>query len=118
MAIGTPDKIIIGKIQFGSTTISTTWSSVDSYNGVFFSFTCNVDIIRQDATYPTNDPNYNLYNAHDIQIGWKYALPTGKIFTVKSITVNNDSNADIELEDTDLKIYILYRYWKEPLPVE
>ena len=98
MAIGTPDKVIIGKIQFGSTSISSYWSSIDSYNGVYLSFTCNVDIIPQDATYPTNDPNYNLYNTNDIQIGWKFALPTGKIFTVKSITVNSDTNADIELE--------------------
>ena len=85
MAIGTPDKLIIGKIQFGSTTISTTWSSGDSYNGVFLSFTCNFDIIPQAGTYPTNDVNTNLYNANDIQIGWKFALPSGRIYTVKQI---------------------------------
>ena len=98
MAIGTPDKIIIGKIKFGSTTISTTWTSGDSYNGVYLSFICNVDITPQDATYPTNEPNYDLYNANDIQIGWKFALPTGKIYTVKSITVNDNQNADIRLD--------------------
>jgi len=106
MAIGTPDKLIIGKINFGTTTVSSFWSSVDAYNGTFLSFTCNFEITPQAASYPDNTENPNLYNANDIQVGWKFALPSGKIYTVKSITVISDTNANIEIEDTDLTNYI------------
>jgi hypothetical protein len=106
MAIGTPDKLIIGKIQFGSTSITTTWSSGDAYNGVYLSFTGNFEIVPQTGTYPNNQINNNLFDAYNINVGDKFALATGKIYTVKSITVNSETNADIEIEDTDLQIYI------------
>jgi hypothetical protein len=106
MAVTIPDKLIVGKINFGTTSVSTFWNNGDAYDGAFLSFTANFDITPQAASYPDNSENPNLYNANDIQIGWKFALPSGRIYTVKSIIVNSDTNADIEIEDTDLVNYV------------
>ena len=106
MAVTIPDKLIVGKINFGTTSVSTFWNNGDAYDGAFLSFIANFNIIPQGASYPGNVENPNLYNANDIQVGWKFGLPSGRVYTVKSITVNSDTNADIEIEDTDLYNYV------------
>ena len=107
MDLNQPDKLILGSVDFGTTITSQFFNSGSSvYNGVPVSYISNFTIIPQQAGYPDNQLNYNLYNANDIQVGFKYAQSTGKIFTVISITATTDTTAVIELEDTGLDNYV------------
>ena len=76
MALEAPDKLIIGSINFGGIVPNETYSSGDSYNGVYMSFICDFTIIPQQGAYPDSNLNLNLYNANDILVGMKFALPS------------------------------------------
>ena len=106
MAISAPDKLLIGKINFGTLNVNQFYSSQDSYDGTLLSFGGNFEIVPQTGAYPINEINTELFTAYDIQVGWKFALTSGKIYTVKNITVNSATNADIEIEDTNLEQHV------------
>ena len=61
MALEAPDKLLIGSIDFGTIVPNETYSSLDSYDGIFMSFICNFTIIPQQGAYPDSYLNYNLY---------------------------------------------------------
>jgi hypothetical protein len=110
MALEAPDKLLIGSIDFGTTIPNETYSSLDTYDGVYMSFICNFTIIPQQGAYPDSNLNLNLYNANDITIGMKFALPTSKMYDVIGVTGITDTEAIIELRDTNLREYINSNY--------
>jgi hypothetical protein len=105
MAIQAPDKLIIGSIDFGSSIINQTYTG-GTYDGVPMSFICNFTIIPQQGAYPDPYINNNLFNANDIIVGMKFALPSSKIYDVIGVTGITDTNVIIEIKDTDLREFI------------
>ena len=73
MAVHTPEKLLVGKIKIGSTTISEFYSG-GAYDGAPLSYQVTFDINSISAGYPSYANNSNLYNANDIQIGWQFLL--------------------------------------------
>jgi hypothetical protein len=107
MALTSPDILIVGNIKFGTLTVTSTFNSGSSiYNGVNLTYNGQFEIIPQTSGWPSNETNYNTFNANDIEIGWKFNLPSGKIYDVTSIDVYNEYSASIDLTDTGLREYI------------
>jgi len=106
MAVQIPDILILGKIQFGSLNVSQSFSSGSSvYNGTPLSFTTQFDVVPQSAGYPDAIANPVYADAADIQIGMKFALPTGKIYDVVFVDAYSSTSASIGLMDTNLNVY-------------
>jgi hypothetical protein len=107
MALTPADILIVGRIKFGTTSIIETFSSGSSvfdlspltYNGQF-------EIIPQSAAsgYETN--NLYTYTAYDIEVGWKFNTPSGRIYDVIAINVHSITSASIDIRDTNLREYI------------
>jgi len=107
MAIQAPDISIIGQITFGGTTVSQSFSSGSSdYNGTPFVYSCTFDIATQAGAYPYPAYDGNVYNAYTIAPGYKFALPSGKVYDVVTVNTTSTTNATIGLRDTDLNIFI------------
>jgi hypothetical protein len=107
MALSSPDILIIGNLKFGTTTVVETFSSASSiYNGTNLTYNAEFNILPQSTGWPNNINNPETYTAYDIEIGFMFALPSGKTYEVTSISVSDSSNASIDIRDTDLKEYI------------
>jgi hypothetical protein len=107
MALTSPDIILIGNIKFGTLNVTETFNSGSSiYNGVNLTYNAQFEIIPQVSGWPDNQSNTNTFNANDIAAGWKFNLPSGKIYDVTSINVYNDYSASIDIRDTELREYI------------
>lgn len=107
MALTSPDILIVGSIKFGTTTVTETFSSASSiYNGVNLTYNAQFEIIPQTSGWPNNEVNYNTFNANDIEVGWKFNLPSGKIYDVVGISIYSDTSASIDIRDTELREYI------------
>jgi hypothetical protein len=105
MAIQSPDKLLIGSIDFGTLIPNQVYSG-GTYDGIYMSFICNLTIIPQQGAYPDSFINNNLYNANDIAIGMKFALPSSKIYDVVGVTAITETSVTVEIRDTDLREYI------------
>ena len=107
MALTSPDILIVGSIKFGTVNVTETFSSASSiYNGVNLTYNAQFEIIPQTSGWPNNESNLNTFNANDIEIGWKFNLPSGKIYDVVGVSVYNDYSASIDIKDTNLREYI------------
>jgi hypothetical protein len=107
MALTSPDILIVGNIKFGTLTVTDIFNSGSSvYNGVNLTYNGQFEIIPQTSGWPNNETNYNTFNANYIEVGWKFNLPSGKIYDVTSIDVYNDYSASIDLTDTELREYL------------
>jgi hypothetical protein len=107
MALTSPDILIVGNIKFGTANVIETFSSASSiYNGVNLTYNAQFEIFPQAAGWPNNDANPNVFNANDIAIGWKFNLPSGKLYDVVGINVYDDYSASIDIRDTNLREYI------------
>jgi hypothetical protein len=108
MALTPPDVILLGSIQESSVTIVETFLSGSSpYDGVYLTFRTQFDIVPQTGGWPDpNQANLNVFNANDIEVGWKFNLPTGKIYDVVAVTASGDYSASIDLRDTNLREFI------------
>jgi len=107
MALTSPDILIVGSIKFGTVNVTETFSSASSiYNGVNLTYNAQFEIIPQTSGWPNNESNLNTFNANDIEIGWKFNLPSGKIYDVVGVDIHNDYSASIDIRDTNLREYI------------
>jgi len=107
MALTSPDILIVGSIKFGTVNATETFNSGSSvYNGVNLTYNAQFEIIPQISGWPNNESNLNTFNANDIEVGWKFNLPSGKIYDVVGINVHNDYSASIDIRDTNLREYI------------
>ena len=107
MAVQVPDILILGKIRFGSLNVSQSFSSGSSvYNGTPLSFTTQFDVVPQVAGYPDAISNPVYSDAADIQVGMKFALPTGQIYDVVSINAHSTDSASVGLMDTNLNVFV------------
>jgi hypothetical protein len=107
MALTSPDKLIIGKIKPDTTSIIETFSSGSSVFDLSpLTYNAQFDIIPQSAAsgYETN--NLYTYTAYDIEVGWKFNTPSGRIYDVVAINVHSDTSASIDIRDTNLREYI------------
>jgi hypothetical protein len=83
MALTSPDIVLIGTIKFGSLNVTETFNSGSSiYDGVNLTYNAQFEIIPQVSGWPNNSSNSNTFNAYDIAVGWKYNMPSGKIYDV------------------------------------
>lgn len=107
MALTSPDILIVGSIKFGTVNVTETFSSASSiYNGVNLTYNAQFEIIPQISGWPNNESNLNTFNANDISVGWKFNLPSGKIYDVVGINVYSDYSASVDIRDTNLREYI------------
>ena len=107
MALTPPDIIIIGQSKFDTTTVIDYFNSGSSiYNGVNLTYNAQFDVIAQTSGWPDNDTNYNTFNANNIEVGWKFLLPSGKIYDVTGVEVYSDDSASVSIRDTNLREYI------------
>ena len=107
MALNQPGILIVGSIQFGTISEIDYFSSGSSvYNGVPLTYNCQFDIVQQTSGWPNNETNYDTFNAYNIEVGYKFNLPTGKIYDVVGISVHSDTSASIDIRDTNLTNYI------------
>jgi hypothetical protein len=107
MALTSPDILIIGSIKFGTVNVTETFSSASSiYNGVNLTYNAQFEIIPQASGWPDNETNYNTFNANNIEVGYKFNLPSGKIYDVVGVDVHSDTSASIDIRDTNLREYI------------
>ena len=107
MALTPPDILILGKIQSGTTSIIETFSSGSSVFDLSpLTYNAQFDITPQSAAsgYETN--NLYTYTAYDIEVGWKFNTPSGRIYDVIAINVHSDISASINIRDTNLREYI------------
>ena len=104
MSLHIPEKLLVGKIRFGTTTISEYYSG-GAYDGAPLSYQATFDIPSYSAGYPGYYNNPNLYNVNDIEIGWQFLLPNGKWYDIINIaSIISDTEVVLEFRDTDLKI--------------
>jgi hypothetical protein len=107
MALTSPDIVLIGNIKFGSlNAIETFYSGSSIYNGVNLTYNAQFEIIPQVSGWPDSQTNYNTFNANNIAVGWKFNMPSGKIYDVTSVNVYNSTSASINIRDTNLREYI------------
>jgi hypothetical protein len=107
MALTSPDIIILGRIKFGTTTITETFSSGSSvFDGVYLTYNAQFEITPQPSYWPDNTTNPNTYTAYDIEVGWKYNTPAGRIYDVVGIDVFSNESASVSIRDTNLREYI------------
>jgi hypothetical protein len=107
MALNQPGILIVGSIQFGTISEIDYFSSGSSvYNGVPLTYNCQFDIVQQTSGWPNNETNFNTFNAYNIEVGYKFNLPTGKIYDVVAIDVHSATSASIDIRDTNLVTYI------------
>jgi hypothetical protein len=107
MALTSPDKLIIGKIKPDTTSIIETFSSGSSVFDLSpLTYNAQFDIIPQSAAsgYETN--NLYTYTAYDIEVGYKFNTPSGRIYDVVAVTASSATSASISIRDTNLKEYI------------
>jgi hypothetical protein len=107
MALTSPDILIVGRVK-NSSIIEYFNSGSSIYNNTPLTFRCQFEIIPQASGWP--DPtqsNLNTFNANNIQaVGWKFNLPSGKLYDVVGVNVFNDYSASIDIKDTNLREYI------------
>ena len=106
MAVQTPSILILGKVKPGQLSVYDTFNSGSSpYNGTFYTFLAEMEIVPQAATSPSTSSNPDVYDANSIQVGFKFALPVGKVYDVVSIVTSGSASASVGLRDTDLKVF-------------
>ena len=99
-----PEKILVGKITQGTTTVTSYWSG-GTYDGAPLVYQATFEIQSVAAGYPGYYTNSNLYNANDVEIGWQFLLPNGKWYDVVGISSGvTDNSAILQISDTDLRI--------------
>lgn len=107
MALTPPDIVILGRIKFGTTTVTETFSSGSSvFDGVNLTYNAQFEITPQQSFWPDNTTNPNTYTAYDIEVGWKYNTPAGRIYDVVGINVYSNDSASVSIRDTNLREYI------------
>jgi hypothetical protein len=107
MALTPPDILILGSIKFATTNVTEYYSSPGSnYDGVNLTYNSQFEINPQITGYPDNITNYNTFNANDIEVGFKYILPSGKMYDVVGVDVYDDYSASVDLRDTELREYL------------
>jgi hypothetical protein len=107
MALTSPDIVLIGSIKFGTVNVVETFNSGSSiYNGVNLTYNAQFEITPQVSGWPDSQTNYNTFNANNIAAGWKFNMPSGKIYDVTSVNVYSDTSASINIRDTNLREYI------------
>jgi hypothetical protein len=107
MALTSPDILIVGSIKlFSVNTIEYFNSGSSIYDGVPLTYSTQFTIIPQVSGWPNNETNLNTFNANNIEVGWKFNLPSGKIYDVVGISVYSDTSASVDLRDTNLREYI------------
>ena len=107
MALNQPGILIVGSIQADTLSITDYFSSASSiYDGTPLTYNGQFDIISQKSGWPNNEANYSTFNAYNIEVGYKFNLPTGKIYDVVGISVHSDTSASISIRDTNLTNYI------------
>jgi hypothetical protein len=107
MALNQPGILIVGSIQFGTISEIDYFSSGSSiYDGTPLTFNAQFDIVQQTSGWPNNETNYDTFNAYNIEVGYKFNQPTGKIYDVVAIDVHSATSASIDIRDTNLTNYI------------
>jgi hypothetical protein len=107
MALTSPDILIVGSIKlFSVNTIEYFDSGSSIYNGVPLTYNTQFEIFPQVSGWPDNQSNLNTFNAYNIEVGWKFNLPSGKIYDVVGISVYSDTSASVNIRDTNLREYI------------
>ena len=106
MGIHVPEKILVGRIKFGTTYVSGFYNDITSpYDGAPLSYTATFEIPSYSAGYPGYYNNPNLYNVNDVQVGWQFLLPNGKWYDITSIvSTNGDNEIVLQITDTDLRV--------------
>lgn len=103
MSVHIPEKLLVGKITIASLSVNSYYSG-GTYDGAPLSYLATFEIQRVSAGYPGYFNNSNLYNANDIEAGWQFLLPNGTWYDIIDVTVNDETEAIIEIRDTDLRI--------------
>jgi hypothetical protein len=107
MALNQPGILIVGSIQADTLSIIDYFSSASSiYDGTPLTYTAQFDIVQQTSGWPNNETNYDTFNAYNIEVGYKFNLPTGRIYDVVAIDVHSATSASIDIRDTNLVTYI------------
>ena len=103
MALIHPPKLLLSKINFGSTEVSSTYGVTSSiYYGYPESFSVDITIDIQRQSDNTSNTPY-VYNAYDVKVDDWFGLSTGKVYRIKSIvSVNSNTDISVILEDTEL----------------
>lgn len=107
MALTPADILIIGQIKPNTTSIIETFSSGSSVFDLSpLTYNAQFDITPQPAAsgYETN--NLYTYTAYDIEVGYKFNTPSGRIYDVVAINVHSNTSASIDIRDTNLREYI------------
>ena len=90
MSVQTPNISIIGKIPFGGFSVSQSFSSGSSdYNGTPYVFSCTFEIVQQAGASPFPSTNPDVYNAYTIDPGFKFVLPSGKVYDVLTVSASS-----------------------------
>jgi hypothetical protein len=101
-----PDKLLVGKIKYGTSTVSA-YNVGGTYDGAPLSYVCTFEVSSFSAGFPAYQNNPNLYNAYDIKVGWQFLLPNGRWYDITNIiSVNNDNEIILEITDTDLHVLV------------
>jgi hypothetical protein len=107
MALTPPDILILGRIIYGTETIIETFSSSSSvFNNSPLTYNAQFEIVPQIAANGYETTDLYTYTAYDIEVGWKFNIPSGKIYDVIAIDVHSITSASIDIRDTNLREYI------------
>jgi len=103
MSVHIPEKLLVGKITQGTTTVTSYWSG-GTYDGAPLIYQATFEIQSVAAGYPGYYTNSNLYNANDVEVGFQFLLPNGKWYDIVGVTGVTDNEATLQFRDTDLRI--------------
>ena len=103
----TPPICIPASINFGSTTVASTYTNaVSPWNGSSFTFNCTFTVLIQEtSSYDTNP--ILQYNANNLTADMWFGLPNGNSYKIQSITSVNTQGTSCVLVLKDVDLYNL-----------
>ena len=105
----TPPICIPASINFGSTTVASTYTNaVSPWNGSSFTFNCTFTVLIQEtSSYDTNP--ILQYNANNLTADMWFGLPNGNCYKIQSITSVNTQGTSCVLVLKDVDLYNLVK---------
>ena len=103
-----PPKNIVGSIDFGSTSVASTYSNGSSvWDGSPFSFNVTLTITPQLNSSQDTTPTAYEWNGNDVSVGMWFGQPSGATYKIVSISAQNSTSVTCVIEDVDLYVLLI-----------
>ena len=103
-----PPKNIVGSIDFGSTSVASTYSNGSSvWDGSPFSFNVTLTITPQLNSSQDTTPTPYQWDGNDVSVGMWFGQNNGTTYKIVSISAQNTTSVTCVIEDVDLYVLLV-----------